>query len=243
MSLNEMIYKRLSVRKYTSEILSDAAVYKIKSFLDGAKRLYPDIKIRMDIIGKENVRCLLPWIPNQAAVFYSEEKEGYLENAGFIFQQLDLYLQEQGFGTCWLGLGRLNSGTKGQIEDGMKFVIMLGVGYPQEEFRKDVSQFNRNKLAEISDWEDERLEPARLAPSSCNSQPWYFKHDGDILHAYCSKQGFLRNKFLGEMNQIDMGIALAHMYVANPEGFQFYKLENAPEVEAHDYVGSIKIDV
>ena len=241
MSLNDMIYKRLSVRKYTSEILSEAAIYKINMFLANSKRLYPDIKIHMEVMGKENIRCLLPWIPNQAVVFYSEEKEGYLENAGFIFQQLDLYLQEQCYGTCWLGLGRLNTGTKSQIEDGLKYVIMLGVGFPKEEYRSDVSQFNRNKLAEISDFEDERLEPARLAPSSFNSQRWYFKHDEDMLHVYCSKKGFIRNKFFGEMNQIDMGIALAHMYVANPEEFQFYKLENAPEIEEHDYVGTIRV--
>lgn len=241
MSLNEMIYKRLSVRKYTSEILGEATIHKINVFLSSAKRLYPDIKIRMEVLGKENIRCLLPWIPNQAVVFYSEEKEGYLENAGFIFQQLDLYLQEQGFGTCWLGLGRLNTGAKSQIEDGMKFVIMLGVGYPREELRSDVSQFNRKTLGEISDRKDDKLEPARLAPSSCNSQPWYFQHNEDMLHVYCSKKGFIRNKFLGEMNLIDMGIAMAHMYVANPESFAFFKVENAPEVELHTYVGSVRV--
>ena len=48
MSLNDMIYKRLSVRKYTSEILSEAAIYKINMFLANSKRLYPDIKIHME---------------------------------------------------------------------------------------------------------------------------------------------------------------------------------------------------
>lgn len=241
MSLNEMIYKRLSVRKYTSEVLGASAVYKINEFLEDTKRLYPDIRIRMEVVGKENVRCLLPWIPNHAVVFYSEEKEGYLENAGFIFQQLDLYLQDQGFGTCWLGMGRLNTVAKSQIKDGLKFVIMLGVGYPDEAFRTNLSQFNRKALAEISDTEDSRLEPARLAPSSCNSQPWYFVHDKEQIHVYCSKKGFIRNKFLGEMNRIDMGIAIAHMYVANPDSFKFFKTGNIPEVAEHEYVGSLQV--
>ena len=241
MSLNEMIYKRLSVRKYTSEVLGEAAIHKINTFLASAKRLYPDIRIRMEVLGKENVRCILPWIPNQVVVFYSEAKEGYLENAGFIFQQLDLYLQEQGFGTCWLGMGRLNTHAKSKMDDDLQFVIMLGVGYPNEDFRSDISQFNRKTLSEISDQADGRLEPARLAPSSCNSQPWYFTHQEDVMHVYCSKKGFIRNKFLGEMNQIDMGIALAHMYVANPETFEFYKSEKVPVMEEHTYVGIIKI--
>ena len=29
-----------------------------------------------------------------------------LENAGFIFQQVDLYIQSLGLGSCWVGLGR-----------------------------------------------------------------------------------------------------------------------------------------
>lgn len=241
MSLNEMIYKRLSVRKYTPEVLGEAAIYKINTFLANAKPLYPDIKIRMEVLGKENIRCLLPWIPNQAVVFYSEEKEGYLENAGFIFQQLDLYLQEQGFGTCWLGMGKLDSYAKSRIEDGLEYVIMLSVGYPKEELRTDVLQFKRKALSEIADKEDARLEPARLAPSSTNSQPWYFTHEDDKIHVYCSKKGLFRHRMLGAMNQIDIGIALAHMYVANPETFVYFKGEEVPEVDNHTYVGSIKI--
>lgn len=238
MSLNEMIYKRLSVRKYTSEILGEAVIHQINVFLAGVKPLYPDIRIRTEILGKENIRCLLPWIPNQAVVFYSEEKEGYLENAGFIFQQLDLYLQEQGLGTCWLGMGKLDSYAKSQIEDGLEYVIMLSVGYPKEELRTDISQFRRKALSEIADREDARLEPARLAPSSTNSQPWYFTHEDDKIHVYCSKKGVLRHRILGEMNRIDIGIALAHMYVANPETFQFLKCEDAAGIDGHEYVGS-----
>lgn len=241
MSLNEMIYKRMSVRKYTQELVGEAMIHQIYEFLRNAKPLYPEISIRTEILGKENIRCILPWIPNQAIVFYSEEKEGYLENAGFIFQQLDLYLQEQGLGTCWLGMGKLDSYAKSQIEDGLEYVIMLSVGYPKEQLRTDISQFKRKELREIADKEDARLEPARLAPSSTNSQPWYFTHQDDTIHVYCSKKGLLRHRILGDMNRIDIGIALSHMYVANPETFQFFTCEDAAEVSGHGYMGSFRV--
>ena len=55
-----------------------------------------------------------------------------MENIGFLFQQMDLYLQTLGLGVCWLGMGKLNPKTTQQVE-GMKFVIMLAFGHPAQE--------------------------------------------------------------------------------------------------------------
>mgnify|MGYP000434759671 CR=1 FL=1 len=66
-----------------------------------------------------------------------------------------------------------------------------------------------------------RLEPARLAPSSYNDQPWYFLKDGRFFHAYCVIQGFLKAKH-ADTNLIDMGIAMAQMYTANPDTFRYF---------------------
>lgn len=237
MNLNDIIYRRKSVRSYTDEKVNEDDLQKIKDFLETAKPLYPDIKVRAEITGKENIKCVLPlpWIPKQYVVIYSEDKTGAYENVGFIFQQLDLYLQSIGIGTCWLGLGRVN-GPKASDKEDMKFMIMLAFGYPEDELRQSTDEFKRHTLSEISDSVDERLEPARLAPSAVNSQPWYFVHDGDVIHAYCA-----HNKMLKDMNKIDMGICLAHMYVSNPDTFSFCKIENAAEVKGHYYTGSFTL--
>lgn len=66
-------------------------------------------------------------------------------------------------------------------------------------------------LEQITDKPDPRLEPARLAPSAVNGQPWYFAHEGETIHIYCNKKG----------SPLDAGIALAHLYVANMESFRF----------------------
>ena len=86
-------------------------------------------------------------------------------------------------------------------------------------------------MEQITDKPDPRLEPARLAPSAVNSQPWYFTHEGDTIHLYCSKKG----------SPLDAGIALAHLFVANGECFRFFKGENVPELAGYAYIGSITL--
>lgn len=241
MNLSDMIRKRKSVRKYLPQPVDQKGIEQIEQFCAGVKPLYPDIRVRAEILDKEDVKCIFPWVPPQVLAIFSEETEGYLENVGFMFQQVDLYLQSMGLGSCWLGMGRLDSDAKSRQNDGLKFVIMLAFGYTQEQPRSDLSQFKRRALTDISDRPDERLESARLAPSSVNSQPWYFTHQIDVIHAYCVRQRGFMTKALGDMNRIDMGIALAHLYVSNPDTFTFFQSGKAGEVKNHAYIGSIKL--
>ena len=243
MNLTEMIYRRKSVRSYTNEPVDAATLQKIEEFVAGAKPLYPEIKVKMEIVPRNQVKCICPWTTPQLVTIFSEEKPGYLENAGFIFQQLDLYLQSIGIGACWLGMGTLTADDvfEKQRKDGLKYVMMMAFGYPKgKALRNGKEDFKRKALAEIADIQDEQLEPARLAPSSVNSQPWYFVHEEDKIHAYCAHKGLLSKK-LGNTNQIDMGIALAHMYLTNKETFDYEKLENVKELKACTYIGSFCI--
>ncbi len=236
MNLNEVIYKRKSVRSYTDEKVSEEDLQKIKAFLENVKPLNPDIKVVAEIIGREDMKSVLPlgWLPQQHIAIYSEDVDEAFENVGFMFQQVDLYLQSIGIGACWLGLGRMND-AKAAKKDGMRFMIMLSFGYPKGDgLRSSTDEFKRRSLSEISDMEDEMLEPARLAPSAVNSQPWYFVHEGDCIHAYRAE-----NKMLRDMNKIDMGICLAHLYVSNPETFRYFKEENFKKIKGYEYTGSV----
>ncbi len=227
MTLNEMIYHRKSCRSFTGKPVEAETIEKILSF--EMKPLDPQIRVHWDIVQRNQVKCICPWTTPQLIAIYSEEAEGYLENIGFLFQQMDLYLQTLGLGVCWLGMGRMNPKTTSQVE-GMKFVIMLAFGHPKgDQLRHDLKSFKRK--TQIADTLDPRLEPARLAPSAVNSQPWYFTHEGDVIHAYCNKKG----------TRLDAGIALAHLFVANAETFRFFKAENVVEVSGYGYVGSITL--
>ncbi len=229
MTLNEMIFKRKSCRSFTNIPVDAATIETIKAF--PMKPLYPEIKVHWDIVPRNQVKCICPWTTPQLITIYSEEAEGYLENIGFLFQQMDLYLQTLGLGVCWLGMGRMNPRTTTAVE-GMKFVIMLSLGHPKgDQLRHDLKSFKRKPMEQITDKPDAKLEPARLAPSAVNSQPWYFTHEGDNIHVWCSKKG----------SRLDAGIALAHLYVANDEIFQFFTADQPADLTGYDYIGSVTL--
>ena len=237
MELKEMIAKRKSVRKYTDEPVSAEMLETIMQFVKAARPMLPDIKVHAEIVTREQVRFIQPWKTPQLIAFYSEPKEGYLENAGFILQQADLYLQSLGLGSCWLGLGKLR---QEDPPEGMEFVILLAFGHTEEQPRSGAGEFKRKSLAEIADREDETLESVRIAPSSVNSQPWYFTHEGEKLHAFCAQKGLLKHAMLGYMNRIDMGIALAHLYVCHPDRF-CVTFEEGRELKDHRYTATVQI--
>lgn len=240
MNLSDMISKRRSVRGYTDQPVGTQTLDRIAAFCKEARPLYPDIRVEAKLVTKEQVRFYFPWKAPQLLAIYSENKPGYLENVGFVFQQVDLYLQSLGLGSCWMGLGKLRAPETEPA--GMEFVILLAFGYPQGEFlRSGPGDFQRKSLAQISDQPDERLEPARLAPSSTNSQPWFFVHEDDVIHAYCNEQGLLRHKTLGAMNRIDMGIALAQLYAANADSFRFFQTHTPTPLKGYRYTGSITL--
>jgi len=125
----------------------------------------------------------------------------------------------------------MNPRTTTEVE-GMKFVIMLAFGHPKgDQLRHDLNGFKRKSMEKITDRADARLEPARLAPSAVNSQPWYFTHEGNTIHVHCSRKG----------SRLDAGIALAHLYAANEETFRFYKAEKVQAVPGYGYVGSVML--
>lgn len=241
MELKDRIYRRKSVRKYTGEPVDEKTVANILEFCRQAKPLDPEIAFKAMVVDRAQVRFYLPWKTPQLLAIFSETKPGYLENVGFVFQQVELYLQSIGLGACWLGLGKFRKSELPQVE-GMEFVIFIAFGIPEEEScRKELSEFQRKPLSEITDKEDSRLECARLAPSSTNSQPWYFTHEGDTVHAFCCEAGFLRHKLLGSMNRIDMGIALAHLYLENPDSFRFFEAEPKEVPKGYRYFGSLSL--
>lgn len=54
---------------------------------------------------------------------YNEKKEHYLQNIGYIGEQLDLYLALKNIGTLWFGIGK----TEESRLEGLDFIIMLAI--------------------------------------------------------------------------------------------------------------------
>ena len=230
MNLEEQIYIRKSCRKYSDEEVDFECIY---SFMDNVKALDESIDYHFDILNPDEIKSRTPWSAPYYLAIYSQKKNNYLENIGFVFQQLSLYLQSENIGNCWVGM----ASPKIQNDD---FVITMSFG-KSDDLTRDRSRFRRKPLSKISDVEDERLIPAQLAPSAANSQPWYFKSCDEGFDVYQLKANILKRKFLKNLNQIDMGICLAHMYVSHENSFEFYKKPDFESIKDGIYTGSIKI--
>ncbi|MBR7116536.1 MAG: nitroreductase [Clostridia bacterium] len=235
--LKEAVFYRLSHRKYERGGLSAEELSSISEAFGEVKPLYSDIRTELKLVTKRDISSLMPWLPEDAVAIFSEEKDGYLENVGFMLEQVDLLLQSLGIGACWVGLARVKNNSL--IPAGMSYVILLSIGRTKESMREGASGFKRKALSDISDSADPRLEPARLAPSSVNSQPWYFALCEGGYHVY--KRNLVRTKGLARMNTIDVGIALACLYVCHPESFSAVKYEGAPELDGMTYITTVSL--
>lgn len=238
MSLREAIYKRKSVRKYHPEGLDEKTLQNIQNYFTEIKPLYCDTKINFSIVGKEHVKGIASLYSPHYIIAMSESKSGYLVNVGFMLQQVDLYLSSIGFGGCWLGMVRPKEKSFG---GDMEFVIAFAFGKPAESLYRELVDFKRKSLDKISDVVDSRLEVVRLAPSAMNLQNYYFVTEGSAVHVYCAKAGMLTIKHLEKMREIDVGIALSHLYIENSVSFRFFEVENHKEIKGYFYVGSVEI--
>lgn len=238
MNLYNYIFKRKSTRKYDMTPLQEEQLAEIKNFADNLKPLYKDIKVEYFIANATDVRNILPVKAPHYFIISSEKKDGYLINVGFMFQQMDLYLSSKGLGSCWLGMAKPNK----KINTKLEFVIILAFGKAINSPYRELSEFKRKSLSEISMGIDERLEVARLSPSATNSQNWFFVADNGKIHAYQKRLNLVQALIYDKMNKIDMGIAVCHLYIATEyhgKNFIFEKEEDPKEIKGYIYIGTV----
>ena len=144
-------------------------------------------------------------------LIYSEKKPGYLQNIGYIGEQLDLWLTARNIGPLWFGVGR----TKERRFEGLDYVIMMAIRKVDEnKFRVpgDLSTFIRVPVEEF--WEGDVMEGVtevvRLTPTACNIQPWKVINNGNKLAVYRyrrpGKHGIIPPFRLAYFGSIDIGI-------------------------------------
>ena len=234
--LYEYIFKRKSTRKYDMTPLSGDRILELQEYISTVPPLYSDIKIEYKI--SNMIKGVFSVKAPHYLVISSENKPGYLMNVGFIFQHVDLFLSSKGLGSCWLGMARPPEKTDGELD----YVIALAFGKPIESPFREISQFKRKQLSEISKGTDERLLCAQLAPSATNSQHWFFICEQGNIHCYLKKLNAVQALMYSSMNQIDIGIAVAHLSIATEhlqKDFYFSKKE-AENVNGYVYIGTVE---
>jgi len=228
----EIIRKRKSIRKYDLNPLDVSVIKEVQSQIENLKPLYPDIKYTIKIVSK--AKGLLNVKAPHYLIFQSEKKEGYLENIGFVGQQLDLYLSGAGLGSCWLGTAKPSKKEASDLNN----VLGISFGNPAEPLYRELADFKRKPLADISEGSDERLEAARLAPSGINAQNWYFIAEAGNIHCYRKKANPILGFIYDKLACIDLGIAICHI-AEESENFSFTKESDPPIRKGCIYTGTV----
>jgi nitroreductase len=243
-----LIFKRKSIRNYDLSPLNEDILDDIREEMSNLIPLHDNIKTEMKIISSSDVKKrLMKPAPHYIAAF-SETKEDYLTNIGFILQQMDLILASNGIGTCWQGIPLPKASVLKSSD--LKFIILIAFGKPSEPlYRESTLEFKRKSLHEISRVEnaDELMEAARLAPSATNNQPWYFTGDENMIHAYSAKPNFIKALVVKKYIPINMGIAIYHLKVAaehfgNPPEILFDKKLDKNPPKGYEYFVTLKLD-
>lgn len=220
--LFDMIFKRKSIRRYDENLSITAdEMEEIKQRIVNLMPLVKEVKVKFEIVerkettSKRGEYCLL---------MYSEQKPLYLLNAGYMLEQIDLFLASRNIGSCWYALAK----TKELTSDGLDYVIMLAFGKSQsEDFRGNFSKTNRKDLETI--WKGEHYldigEIVRYAPSACNTQPWRVVSEDNCLRIYRTTQikSFMPASKLSYYNSIDMGIFICFLDITLSQKGYMYK--------------------
>lgn len=226
--LYDMIFKRKSFhffRNNGNEHLSEEELKDIENVFSKLKPLVDDIKVKIKIVKSKSVLrdqeyCIL---------FYSEKKDNYLQNIGYLGEQLDLYLVSKNIGTLWFGIGK----TDEKELDGLDFVIMLAIAKVDspDKFRKDLYKSKRKKLSEIwmGDYFIDIANIVRFTPSACNTQPWKVEANESEIKVYRyrkeGKRGIIPKDRVIYYNQIDIGIFLCFLELCLEHNSVNYKKE------------------
>lgn len=208
--LYSQIFRRKSYhifRERSEEAISQAELDDIlnayKSF-DRLNDIKTEIKIEKDNAGI-NIRN-----SEYVIKIFSEKKDGYLQNVGYLGEQLDLYLFSKNIGALWFGIAKSN-----EVYNGLDYVILIAIA-KVNSYRKDMFKAKRKELNEIWSGDDLGIgNIVRFAPSACNSQPWFVENKGNKLYVYrkskSGKVGIMPKNASLYYNQIDIGIFMCFL--------------------------------
>lgn len=233
-SVKDIICRRKSVRTYNGERLCFEDKQKLEEHLKALDNPFGvpvefrildakehDLSSPVIIGAEEYVAAKVPRVP-QSEIAY-----------GYSFEAFCLFAESLGIGTVMLAatLSRSSFEKALKVKDTEVMPVASPIGYPAEKqsvreklMRKGIKAderlpfdtlFFENSFAQGLAQEKagkfrDALEMARLAPSAGNKQPWRVVVCGDKAHFYEKKSKAMSSNPLGDIQKVDVGIALAH---------------------------------
>ncbi len=224
MNTFEAIFSRKSIRHFKQEKLEWEEIAGLLEYANQLPMLIEGIAVEFKLVSNIEAKQGFSGPFNVKAPYYlcisSETREDYLLNAGYLMQQMNLYLASKGYGTCFM-VAYPGSGLKATMK--YEYVVALAFGKTGSNLYRDSSKAKRLPEEEIVVYKEEVtpdikqvLSAARLAPSVLNSQPWRFVVYKNRIHVFAKKNLFIA-KALDYNKMIDMGIMMANLLLTAEE--------------------------
>ena len=263
------IRERRSVRTYDGRGLSSEDLTKLMLYSDGITNPF-DVPVRFVFLGASRELSCPVLVGEKLYVAGVVEKGPNMEAAfGYAFEKLVLYAWKEGIGTVWIG-GTMN---REAFEKACKLKeneirpCITPIGYAAERMsvreslmRKGVKADTRKRAEELffeqtfatplplaaaaEPWLPDLFKMVRLAPSAVNKQPWRILHRDGAYHFLEKKDKGYVSDAVGDMQKIDVGIALCHFVEGLKEqGIQPEVSVEAPGFELTDdmeYVATVR---
>ena len=240
-NLAKLVRDRRSVRTYDGREISRSDLEKLSSFMERIENPYGvPVEYKLQDGKKQKIKC--PVISGTDLFIGAKvTRAPHMEEAvGYSFEMLVLYAQSLGLGTVWVG-GTMDRAAFEQAMDlaeNERMPCMTPIGYPAKKMsikenlmRKGVKADSRAPFASLfydggfdtpltpeqAGAMSQPLESVRWAPSAVNKQPWRAVAGKNAVHFYLKHtKGFVSDA-VGDMQKIDMGIALCHFALAAEE--------------------------
>ena len=234
----ELIRERRSVRSFDGGELSPAEKRALRSFASEIRNPW-GVWVEFRLLDKDENVLSSPVIRGETAYLAAKvPKAPHAEEAlGFSFETLMLYALSMGLGTVWLGgtLDRRAFERAMDLESDEMMPCVSPVGRPAEKMslretvmRRGTTATTRQSFSSLffdgsfdrplaEETAGDFLEPLKAvqrAPSAINRQPWRVVRDGRSAHFYVKHAFGLSSKATGDLQKIDLGIAIAHFALA-----------------------------
>ena len=237
-NLTELIRTRKSVRTYDGTPVRPEHREDLAAFMESISTPW-EITPRFRLLEAETYGLKSPVITGESLYFAAALSRGeHAEEAlGYAFERLVLHAWSLGIGTVWLA-GTLNRDAfekAMELAPGEFMPCASPLGYPAKKptlrdslMRKGIKADTRLPFGDLffaGDFQKPLdpeaagalagpLEAVRLSPSAVNKQPWRAILSGDTVHFYVRHDKGLSGSATGDLQKIDLGIAMCHFCLA-----------------------------
>lgn len=238
-SIADTVRRRVSVRTYEDRPLTETDRTELEGYLAQIETPFGvPVEFRLLDAAEHGLKSPVILGARQYVAAKVARTDGCELAFGYAFECFCLHATERGLGSVMLAASLNRKAFEAAMEVGAGEVMPVAspVGYPAAKRSMRESMMRKAiKSDERLPWEQlffegaygtplspaaagdyaEPLELLRLAPSAANKQPWRVVVAGGCVHFF--EERTVKPNALGDIQKVDMGIALAHFDLARWE--------------------------